>query len=184
MNYERYISNKILNAIIRPQGYNQCSLTCIVEVFNILNDNRDTQLTIEYLTQCLGKEWQHRMERGQIGNRDMEAVLQKLNIPFQFKHKITWTEIKDYIKSDIPIIWHRPGHYCLLAGYLEEPLLLSSGKRPLADYNETGRWLVIADHRVDKQTAHNKGMLFNITFEDALKEHNQYSGWFICHTNG
>lgn len=185
--YDRYINNNVLNSILRPQKHNQCSLNCLSEVIWILSNSKQFISPDNLL---LALKWdKNKVLGGQIGNIDIINALTKMNVSCKLIQDIKWNDLKQYVKSNIPIIWHRKGHYCLIAGFIEEPLILSNSqsnksnhlnKDVKVNYEKISKWIVIADHRVNKDTTYDKGMLTMILWNNALQETNQYTGFIIC----
>jgi len=162
---ERFINNKFLSSVLRPQPAKLCALVSIAEIIKIVKEQDVTFDEISTITGITKKL----AIAGRVGNDKMIKMAQAYDIPLTSYETVQvlpdWESIKSMLKSEHrPIIYHSKGHYCLLVGFIEEPLLLNSGDHIKVDRSKTQKWLVIADHRVKYKTDHKSGMLEMVTW--------------------
>jgi len=163
--WERYINNELLECIQRPQPYNFCAISCILEILLYLGIQSIGYQDILEKTELKKKK----VESGSIGNDIICQALNMYQIKSQIYNHLTWNEIESFIKNKQPIIYHRPGHYCLVVGYCEEPYIHNNGDRVKYNAEKTVRWLIIADHRVKNATTKERGLLEMIQWNDIQK---------------
>jgi len=128
MKYGRYVSNHILESIIRPQRPNECAINTVTETVNILLNtalNRDDMLTLI--------EWNIRdVHEGKMGNADVldaitrigESKRVKINADVFFRqtNDRLWMELKHQcLDKQTVLIYHADDHYALIAGFFEDP---------------------------------------------------------------
>lgn len=172
---ERWISNSVLNAVIRPQEYNMCSIQSLRTVFKLLLGK---DFTVDEILEKSGLTRKY-VENGKVGNNHMIAIagLYGVNLSVYKKGANVpyWNDVKRAISADIPLIFHRPGHYCIITGYISEPVMTKNPKTGVVTVVGTPgvlskRWLVIADHRVRKKTDLQLGMIELISWEEFIAE--------------
>ena len=162
---ERFINNKYLSAVIRPQPSKLCAIVSIASIIKII---KEEDITFKDIMKR-GNIKRQDVMLGKVGNSKMIDIASSFDIHLNVNLP-NWDIIKHYIKSgENPIIYHSKGHYCLIVGFIEEPLLLNSGDNIKIEKNHIQRWIVLADHRVKYNTSHNRGMIELIKWHDIHK---------------
>lgn len=162
---KRFINNGALNAVVRPQPFKMCALLSLLEASLVVRAG-SRPLTLDQIIEISGFK-PAQIQKGCISNDDMKWIGHEcgMRVAIHDGELPDWETVKEYIVQNA-VIYHQPGHYCLVVGFLEEPLILSSGPRPQVDTFKTAHWLVLADHRVKKPTDHLQGMLRTIRWDD------------------
>jgi len=144
--YDRYVSNKILTEMLRPQAINKCSITAMATAVNAVFG---THITVNDV--LAGTGWKKRfVTMGRVGNQTMlkglQAVCGKYELSAEadvFLNTIknseqNWKALKEELRNqDSALIYHMRNHYTLLAGYFEEPTNLG--------WTDGRNWLIIAE---------------------------------------
>jgi hypothetical protein len=183
-NYSRYIDNNLLNLCYRPHSYRKCALFCITSVYNYLLNFNDSP---NILQNKIG--WKDEsLINGKIGNKSIINALQKLSkkikcqILFGNQHitnfyekdyYILWERLKKIIvDKNKAIIFHEKGHYTLICGYLEEPLVKINSdnldNNIEIEQGKINRILVKAEHRIRNQSDIDLGILISINFNEII----------------
>ena len=170
---KRYINNKALCSIVRPQPYKMCSLLSIYEMICTISDGTSGTApppSFEYMVDHAMYSAEDMID-GKIGNEKMRELAAQYGLTLRVCKALDeipdWEGLKAHLYSGRPIIYHTIGHYLLIIGYIEEPMMISSGDRPKVS-DGIGRWLVTADHRVKFGTTHDRGMLEQVRWEAVI----------------
>ena len=178
--WDRYINNKLLSCVQRPQPYNFCSLAVIQEIL-LFFDIEKSYLEIMSETGI----WKSEVIAGKIGNSRLQDGLRKYKlgaILYNKDNKINWHKFKLHLMSDFPMILHRKGHYSLVVGYIEEPLLINSGDNVTIHSSKIQKWIVLGEHRVKNKTVKENGMIELYSWDNYQKlinSKNNY-GVIVC----
>ncbi len=180
MKYDRFINNTILTGLVRPQYTNECSINAVTGALNAITDG---QLRREDIYEITGWDSEP-VTNGDIGNVEVLRALRKcckhLNISATVslfinsisRYEKLWTKFKEAVRyENTALIYHADNHYCLIAGYFEEPW-----NRKCLDtegYQNRRDWIILADHSSDRNP------IRTITWSDARDELNEYSGYGI-----
>jgi hypothetical protein len=176
--FDRFVNNNALVAVVRPQPFKMCAPLSLLEARQVLGLE---PITLEDLIKSSGYT-RTQIATGKVSNEDMRTIALKFSMQVDV-HDIaapSWDLLKEYVREGA-VIYHRPGHYCLVVGFLEEPMLTSSGPRPKVE-DALGRWLILADHRVKKPTDHTQGMLATLRYEEVAQtvESNERAALLLC----
>ena len=144
--YDRFVLNKILIGLLRPQAKNECSITAMATAVNAVFG---THITVNDV--LAGAGWSRSfVTGGRVGNQTMITGLQAVCRTHELtakadvflntvkKHEQSWEDLKEELRNeDTVLIYHTKNHYTLLAGYFEEPM----------DYSNTAcrNWLIFAE---------------------------------------
>lgn len=155
--WDRYINSELLSCIQRPQPYNYCSLSCIQAILLYFGVVQQYNEIIYYCD--VNKP---NILKGRIGNSNVMSFLTQYKLKSELYNRdnpIDWNSLKSLITNNIPIIYHSPGHYSLVVGVIEEPVLRNNGDHVLFHANKTQKWIVLGEHRVKKNTTRERGMI-------------------------
>ena len=154
--YDRYINNRVLIGMVRPQWENECAINSIAGALNSISNRQLRRGDIYKLT-----GWDKAaVINGKMDNDDIVGALEKglhlmgLSGTAKFHRRVfadeetSWRLFKKSVrKGGNVLIYHAEGHYCLIAGYLEEPL--ENNHADMKGYRKRRDWIVIADHDYD-----------------------------------
>ena len=154
--YDRFVSNQILNASLRPQPKNECSVYSVACAINAVFGKHITPEEVSNYA-----DWsKESILRGNKGNSNiihaLNSICKEFNLPGQadiFLKTVelgvenierAWERLKSEIDNpDSALIYHMAQHYTMIAGYFEEPLNNNFiGKYEFADRRD---WLIIAE---------------------------------------
>src|SRR5947209_8414653 len=135
MIYDRYINNKILSGLVRPQEENECAVNAVAGAINAVTGKQLRRDDVYKMT-----DWKmHAVTKGQIGNEQMLDGLRicghRLGIAITASffarslqgNESHWTAFKHALRRTYSaMIYHTRHHYCLIAGYFEEPWNLTT----------------------------------------------------------
>jgi len=179
--HDRYVNNRILKCLSRPQYIYSCGLTSLTCVVNFLWSRKLGIITQEVLARQLGFSAKSSGEESP-GNRTILKWFRK----FRAIHHLTGTEnlfldadsylapnsvgyekmvanVKRTVRSkDTILIHHTANHYNIVCGYFE------SAEKPDEAYRKDAfvkRWLLLAEH-YDRD---NEGPIDSIRFRDLRK---------------
>ena len=159
---QRFINNGYLSTVIRPQPAKLCAIVSIASIIKIITKK---DVSIDDIMKK-GHIKRHHVMAGKVGNSKMIDLANTFSIRLVIDLP-DWNRMKYYIKSGVnPIIYHSKGHYCIIIGFIEEPLMLNSGDNIKVKKDHIQRWIVLADHRVKYRTSHERGMIELIKWHD------------------
>lgn len=159
--YDRFVANHVLLGLVRPQGKHECSINAVAGALNSLFNTSLRRDDVLRLARWDADD----VVEGEIGNEEMLLALKNISrlrrwnahaeifvpsIP-AVRHQTTWERLKEAIcDRQSVLILHMKNHYCLIAGYVEEPQSLSDLDKP--HYARRRDWLVIAEHSTEWDT--------------------------------
>lgn len=169
---ERYIDNKALSSVRRPQPKKLCAIASLLALIHYIRG--DVFSYRDVLTET--DTDRGFVESGRVSNEKVVDMAQTYGLPLKIWNstnieKLSWEYLKKTIKSEKGfVIYHKKGHYCVVAGVIEEPRIVSSGDTPVVSATGKNLWVVIAEHRVKGLTGHSRGMLEMNLFRDIVAE--------------
>ena len=145
--FDRYIDNRILQCLKRPQRKYECSITSLASAANALYK---TDLSADDVLIATGWTTEF-VTNGNVGNEDMRKAYKKMFPKGSAKILRTlinnvkdWSYLKKQIKKNKnALILHIDNHYNLIAGYFEEPISHRFLEKKI--FSKTTNSLIMAD---------------------------------------
>ncbi len=161
---KRFINNRLLTMISRPQYESSCSVTSLTAVFNYLYSAEVGIQTQDDIARVLGfKDASEVGNYGGPGNKTVMEWFKKLTQHYAVQgscnifidrssvkdfsnNKTVFTKIRETVESEnTVIIYHMENHYNVVIGYVEA----AQDQEPEKAYAESpalNRWIVLGEH--------------------------------------